>query len=120
MKLFARIKKLLHEAPRAPEDSIPGGVSEKDLGAFVGRTGITLPSSMRKWLQLSNGPCVGPGGLFGIRPKRPALDIEKILDIFPSWKARKWIPVAGDGCGNYYVMPTKEDFGVGFPIVFID
>jgi hypothetical protein len=33
---------------------------------------------------------------------------------------KKWIPVASDGCGNYYAVPTNGEFGPGFPVVFID
>jgi hypothetical protein len=120
MNLFSRIKLLLHKVPRPPEDSIPAGAAEQELDSFVHRTGITLPTSLRQWLRTSNGPCVGPGGLFGIRPERSGQDIERIFDIFPTWKARKWIPIAGDGCGNHYVLPTEDDFGVGFPVVFVD
>jgi len=69
---------------------------------------------------ISNGPCVGPGGLFGIGPARTDLDIETCLDLFPAWKKKKWIPIAGDGCGNYYIVPTQQEFGPGNPVLFID
>jgi hypothetical protein len=32
--------------------------------------------------------------------------------LFPSWQNLSWLPVASDGCGNYYVL--TEDGLVGF------
>src|SRR5581483_128991 len=46
--------------------------------------------------------------------------METYLGMFPSWKVRKWVPVAGDGCGNYYVIPTQGEYGSGYPVLFID
>jgi cell wall assembly regulator SMI1 len=115
-----KIRKLLARCPDPPEDTLPEGCSDADLTGFEERTKISIPADLRTWLKVSNGPCVGPGGLFGIRPNRAYLCIESRLDIFPSWKTKKWIPVAGDGCGNYYLIPTLNDYGKGFPVVFVD
>jgi cell wall assembly regulator SMI1 len=115
-----RIRRLLAQAPQPPEERLPGGISDTECDAFEQRTGIRLPEEVRQWLKISNGPCVGPGGLYGIRPQRSHLDIEAILDLYPSWKTRQWIPIAGDGCGNYYVIPTQEEYGSGYPVLFVD
>jgi hypothetical protein len=115
-----RIRELLSKVPRPPEDAIPEGASESQCDAFQRRTGLRLPHDVRDWLKISNGPCVGPGGLYGIRPARSDLDIESILEIFPSWRESKWIPVAGDGCGNYYLIPTQQEYGTGYPVLFVD
>jgi cell wall assembly regulator SMI1 len=48
------------------------------------------------------------------------LDIESYLKQYPLWASTKWVPIAGDGCGNHYVMPTQSEFGPGYPIMFID
>jgi hypothetical protein len=32
--------------------------------------------------------------------------------MYPQWRAPGWLPVAGDGCGNYYVL--AGDGSVGF------
>ena len=69
---------------------------------------------------MSNGPCVGPGGLYGIKTIRKHLDIEVYLEMFPGWQTKKWIPIAGDGCGNHYILATQDDYGAGFPVLFID
>jgi len=115
-----RISELLRKVPKPPEDSTPIGADTNAIHEFELRTGIYLPVDLREWLQIANGPCVGPGGMYGIRPACQHLNIESYLALFPSWTATKWIPVAGDGCGNYYIMPTQNEYGVGNPIVFID
>ncbi len=114
------VKDLLTKVPRPPEEDLPEGVGDADIEAFAERTGITLPRSLAAWLKTSNGPCVGPGGIFGIRPAREDLDIEFRLGLHPRWRERAWIPVAGDGCGNCYVLATAQEFGPGWPILFVD
>ena len=116
----ARIMELLEKVPQPPEEPIPVGVSDKECDDFEIRTGITLPAGLRSWLKVSNGPCVGPGGLYGIRPQRSYLDIESHLAMYPCWISKKWIPVAGDGCGNEYIVPTRGEYGDGFPVLFVE
>jgi hypothetical protein len=58
------------------------------------------------------GARIGPGGLFGPRPDAPSLDMAWIRDLYPQWAQSGLLPVAGDGCGNYYVL--AEDGTVGF------
>jgi hypothetical protein len=36
----------------------------------------------------------------------------RIRDLFPEWRTLGWLPVASDGCGNYYVLAV--DGTVGF------
>lgn len=114
-----RIKELITQSP-APPEGIPGGTTLGAIDAFTNRTGVNVPEDMREWLQLSNGPCIGPGGIYGIETAREELDIEFIWKLRPRWKERRWIPIADDGCGNDYVMVTQGEFGPGYPIVFFD
>jgi hypothetical protein len=37
-------------------------------------------------------------------PDRDFLDIAAHLDLHPQWRELGWLPVAGDGCGNHYVL----------------
>lgn len=120
MNRMRQISELLKQVPRPPEDSIPAGVTDLEVARFETRTGIMVPAMLRSWLHLTNGPCVGPGGFYGIHPLRSHLDIEELLNRFPDWTKKRWIPVAGDGCGNHYIMPTQQEFGLGYPMVFID
>lgn len=120
MSAYEEISELLHQVPRPPEDPIPSGVSSVEISKFEERTGITVPTTLRSWLELTNGPCVGPGGFYGINTLRPHLEIEEYLGKFPEWMKKKWLPIAGDGCGNFYIVPTQNEFGVGYPVIFID
>ena len=115
-----KIRELLVKAPQPPEDTLPNGLSTADCDAFEQRTGIRMPDDLRQWLVIANGPCIGPGGLYGICPRRPHLDMEGLLARFPHWAERQWIPVAGDGCGNHYVIATQQEYGDGYPVLFVD
>ncbi len=115
-----RILELLVSVPKGPWQMLPEGATAEQLNAFSQRTGIQLPSELSSWLSISNGPCVGRGGLFGVETRRESCDIYQILARHPSWMMKKWIPVASDGCGNYYIVPTNGEFGPRYPVVFID
>jgi cell wall assembly regulator SMI1 len=114
---LARIGGLLRKVPQPPEQSLPAGASDGALSEFEKRVGFTLPPQMGDLLRLTNGPCVGPGGVFGVRPALDYLDIEALYESYPAWIERRWVPVAGDGCGNYYVAIPHDG---GWPVVFID
>jgi len=98
---------------------IPGpiGATKETLCGFVDRTGLVVPEPLAEWLRDVNGARIGPGGVLGIRPDDPYCDIETILHGYPEWVPNGWIPVAGDGCGNYYVL--GPDCGM-HPICFIN
>jgi cell wall assembly regulator SMI1 len=115
-----RIRELLTQVQQPPDDTPAEGLSESECDAFEQRTGIRLPNDLRQWLGLVNGPCIGPGGLYGIHTRRSHLDMEGFLARFPQWRASKWIPVAGDGCGNHYVVATRHEYGSGDPVLFVD
>jgi hypothetical protein len=120
MNRIEQISELLNQVPRPPEDPIPSGVTDEEIAQFEDRTAIIVPAMLRSWLRVTNGPCVGPGGFYGIRPLRSHLDIEESLKQYPDWSKRQWIPVAGDGCGHHYIIPTQNEFGLGYPVLFID
>jgi cell wall assembly regulator SMI1 len=111
VSLFPRLEK-------PPGETIPSGLLKDDLDRFEQRTEIELPSSFRSWLMTTNGPCVGPGGIVGIGTTRDLQDLECIYDLYPTWKEKGWIPIAGDGCGNYYVL-THGEYNIE-PVVFVD
>lgn len=113
----AEVKQLVLQVPAPPGEQLPSGTTEDAISAFRRRAGIDVPVALRNWLQHVNGPCIGPGGLLGIETGRPSLDIEMVLNWYPQWRERGWLPVASDGCGNYYVLNTVERSG---PIYFVD
>jgi hypothetical protein len=58
------------------------------------------------------GCCDRPWWCVWSAPDRPFLDMVRIRDLFAEWQSLGWLPVARDGCGNYYVL--AEDGTVGF------
>jgi hypothetical protein len=116
-----RVIELLSRLPLPPEEEkMPSGVSEKELSEFQERTGVILPAELRAWLGIANAPFIGSQGAFGINARKQFLEIESYWGLYPGWRDRDWIPIGTDGSGNYYVVPTREEFGQGFPVLFID
>jgi cell wall assembly regulator SMI1 len=120
LKIKDQVLTLLGRVPAPPEDSLPGGASEAKLQNAEAVHGITFPPKLREWLLTSNGACVGPGGLVGIGVVRDSQDLGAIFENYPTWKDKGWIPVAGDGCGSYYVVATHGEYGAGEPVLFVD
>jgi len=115
-----RIRALLQTVLKPSGEELPLGCTDTEIDDFETRTEIHVPEELRIWLRTSNGPEAGQGGLFGIRPQNPFLDIEGILTFCNGWRENKWIPIASDGCGDYYIIPTLNEFGSGYPVLFMD
>jgi cell wall assembly regulator SMI1 len=98
----------------------PRRASEAELRSFETRFGITLPAELREWLETYNGVEIDPGGLYGINTGSDYHDIEATLELVPEWLPGKWVPLAGDGCGNYWVMDCSEPGAPHHFISFID
>lgn len=115
-----RVLSLLLQVRRDPDIPLPGGATEAELTEFEASTGLRLPSELRDWLQTCNGPCVGPGGLYGISQEREFLSMQKRLSLHPEWIDLGWIPLAGDGCGDEYVLDIKAGIAPNHPIYFLE
>jgi cell wall assembly regulator SMI1 len=121
MTIVEEVKKLAREALRDPaEPVLPEGASDQDIAEFESRTGLIVPLALREWLKFTNGPGIGAGGVRGIRTPHPADDIERCYDLHAGWKDKGWIPIAGDGCGNYYVIVSGDAIGSRSPVFFIN
>ena len=118
MSTLNYVVSMLAELELPPGEVIPPGIDPADLSDAEARIGFRLPSDFRTWLLTTNGPCVGPGGVVGIGNSRKLQDLEFIYDLYPSWQEKHWVPIAGDGCGGYYVLqPGKL---ATTPVVFVD
>ena len=115
---LADLRRLVAGAVRAPEDNAPEGASAAELAALADRLGHSLPPVLRCWLSVCRGAAIGQGGVFGHRPDEPFLDMVKNLDRYPEWRSLGWLPVAGDGFGNFYVL--AQDGTIGFVDTMID
>ena len=49
---------------------------------------------------------------FRHQPDVPSLDMACRRDLFPEWAELGWLPVAGDGCGNCYVLTADGTVGL--------
>jgi hypothetical protein len=106
------LRGLVAGAIRSPEEEAPRGASPAETDSLQARLGCGIPPVLRAWLSVCRGAGIGPGGVFGARPDEPHLDMSWRRDSFPEWAEQGWLPVAGDGCGNYYVLAA--DGTVGF------
>lgn len=106
-----RVSELIHGAVRAPQEILEGA-SPGQLARLEERLGRPLPEELATLLTICNGGAIGPGGIYGQRPDETFLDLPSILAMFPEWAEAGWLPVAGDGCGNYWVL--LGDGRVGF------
>jgi cell wall assembly regulator SMI1 len=109
------IRRELALATLPPLETLPAGLSEGEIQHAEARLGRGLPAAFRAWLKIANGPCIGPGGFFGFNTSRPGLDVERLLQRHEAWGTRGWLPVAGDGCGNFYItLNESSDPPIGF------
>jgi len=117
-----QIRELLIQVPVPPGYRLPPGATDAELAAFRAVSGLEIPNELEEWLRISNGPLVGAGGLYGVgeQGESRASTIAEILNLHPGWKDLGWIPVGGDGCGDYYVLSTKNPTTNGNAVLFID
>ena len=110
---WEQVKASLAHAERDPLADPIAGASDEQLTDLESRLGIALPEALVAWLRICNGDTLGQGGVLGARPDRQDLDIAQCRALFAhEWRDRMWLPVASDGCGNYYVL--DEAGAVGF------
>jgi hypothetical protein len=113
------VKDLFSQLLGPPEGETVRTATTVDFTRFEQEVGIVITPDQQSWLSLVNGTVKGPGGLYGIC-LTGALDISCLLEINQNWLQKKWLPVAGDGCGNHYLQnadPGSPFFGFVF---FVD
>ena len=93
--------------------------TDEMIHSFTVRTGIAVPLDLRDWWKTCNGARVA-NGLWGIDNGDSNRNVYSLYDTFGVWRDLKWIPIAGDGCGNYYVQVATEVFKKHNPILFVE
>ena len=83
-------------------------------------SGFALPDELRCWLYMCNVPRLNSYELYGVSSEYANLDIGERMKDHPDWSGHGWIPVAGDGFGNVYVLDTTFSTSTGHPIYFLD
>lgn len=119
MTIQEQVRRLLDDPQVVRHDLDWKGAAAAELCALEARLGIPLPGAVREWLSLCNGGYFGGEYLMGTRPDRPHVDIEGWLRLYPEWAGLGWLPVAGDGCGNVWVVDSQYD-GENKPVYFVD
>jgi hypothetical protein len=98
------VVQLLLAAKRAPGQPFPGGADDGELAELQSRLGMPIPVTLVDWLRVCKGDAIDPGGVYGARPEQPSIDMASALSRLPGWRPRGWMPIACDGCGDYYVL----------------
>ncbi|WBS05571.1 SMI1/KNR4 family protein [Pseudoduganella sp. SL102] len=114
------IRELLDRSPRPPGYMPLQGIDTAGAAALRAMLGSELPSDLSQWLHIANGLCAGPGGLFGFGTREEHLDMKFFWALFSGWRMKGWIPVAGDGCGNYYVLAIQDECAGSDPVLFVE
>jgi hypothetical protein len=111
------VLELLLKIPWPPNERVRTRATQELVSGFTQRTGLVLPATLCDWLAVVNGSRIGPGGVLGIRSDDPACDIEAFWNVYPGWRTNGWIPIAGDGCGNFYVVLANVQLS---PVYFVE
>lgn len=111
---------MLRLVPHAPGDTPSPGATEEQVAAVQARYPMALPPAYLEWLRLCNGSMSGPGGIYGVGVGKEWIDALVVLDRHPGWAELGWVPVAGDGNGNTYVLDASRSHIDRDAVFFVD
>ena len=94
------------------------GASVEVIARASASVGVPFPPELVQWLLLCRGPVeVGSDVILGVETCDGRSCIEQVAAHSPIARHKDWIPVASDGCGNYYVLVRV---GESWPVGFVD
>src|SRR5215831_19437937 len=93
MTIQEEVRRLAETVPREPGVPLAPGASVDEIDGFLRRTGLEIPPEVREWLRFTDGPRIGPGGVYGLR------DFEHVYGFLPEFRDNCWLPLGTDGCG---------------------
>ena len=102
-----------------PEGQPPQGLSDQELAVLAIRLRIDMPEDLKQLLRLTNAPVIGGQTLLGVCTQS-SRSIEATYQLLPEWHNLGWLPIGADGCGNYYVLLSKGQWGAQMPVAFIE
>ena len=117
-----RALELIAECLFAQGSILPAGATHEELQGFENRSGVRLPPKLADMYRCFNAPVNSSfGWIRSVGRPFESCDVEMTLNLRDiDWRHRGWIPFANDGCGNDYVVPTRNEWGAGEPVVFFD
>lgn len=119
MSVRQEVIQLLNELCSIRDVAGYAGATQTALDEFEESCRVRLPGEVRDWLGVCNGLAISPA-LYGVRPDRPHLDLSAMYAIYPEWKESRWVPLANDECGSYYVLDAQCQLGPTHPVYFLD
>lgn len=101
----------------APDLTINPGVSVEQFNELQQKLGEQIPPDLVEWLSM----CNGFGGKY-IEYLMGHNEIISLSELYPYYNQHfRSLPIAGDGCGDYYwVKPIAKQGEMYYPVVFID
>lgn len=118
---YKAVLALLETVELPPDAGRWGGASHEQLSRLAEQFGRTLPEDLVAWLRVCNGVHAGPGGIYGADlGDGEFLDIGEVLIRFPEWRDSGWLPIAGDGTGNHYVVDTTREHLEAGGVYFVE
>lgn len=102
------VLRLLQQSPHPPGWSMPGGPQTQQIADLEAAVGFAIPAAVVEWLEQCNGCVAGPGVLFGATSGCALTDILSAMELWPRWRQDRWLPIASDGSGNFFVAVAYE------------
>lgn len=114
MTIEDEVIRLAGIVPREPGTSLPDGATDGQIAAFPILHRVTIPPEVQTWLRFTDGPRIGPGGVYGLK------DFKDVYKYLPEFRERLWLPLGTDGCGDYYVLALDSEDRPLRPVDFIE
>ncbi len=116
-----KITALIRKYQFGTDWEIPGGASQERVARYEREMGFAFPDDFKAWVALANGAQMSGSfdHYFGV-PGSLTEAFGDLYELIPSWRVKCWIPIAGDSCGCYCAMATRQEFGDGYPIIYFD
>lgn len=93
----------------------PKAVSPATIARVLALFRGFAPKAFIDVLSLAGSPCMSGSSC---EYMLNANGVEEVLGLHKEWLAVGFVPIAGDGCGNYFV--AHPGFAGGCPVLFVD
>lgn len=93
--------------------------SPADISSLAAALGHPLPHQLAQWLTLCRGGYLEAHSVTNLlTPQQMLRDREDVINDYN--KPRSWLPIADDGCGDFYCLICPPDPRAIAPVVFLD